>query len=176
MSADAGPVEKSTAKAIKEMRLVGSAEQDRLTIVALSGARAVDQALAPDGKRYSLAAGNSMLKDAMNQLKAAAVAPPPPVRGPELSETDVLDLWMESTHGASILCQPDYPRLTPGACGACDRALVARAEYGRLRPEEPGHEYGMSRAECGCAKCAGELAQAAAQREEETPLDDDPGL
>lgn len=146
-----GEMERKTRALIRAMCLEGTPEQSMLVSQAIAGARTMDEALAPGGKRYMLTAGHRLQREALAALRACDVSGAPAVQ-PDEGASDVL-LWVAAIHRPSIECQGAYPVVTPGECEACDAAVVARAQYGKRHPDEPGHEYGMSREQCGCEQC-----------------------
>lgn len=151
-----GEMERSTRKLIRSMDLEGTPAQKLLIAQAVSGARALDEALAAG---RPLSAAHKMHAAAVKALEASI--PPPPSEPVDDGDPEDLDLWQAAIHRPSDQCQDSFPVVTPGACGACDAAPGARVLYGRKHPDEPGHGYGMRREQCGCAECVAELAQAA---------------
>lgn len=153
-----GEILKQTRKLIRSLDLRDTPEVALLKAQAVAGARALDEALA---QGRPLSAPNRMHADAVKALKAAVVPPPPPPPGP-VSEDDRDDItvWVAAIHRPSVVCQSAFPLVMPGACQRCDAAVMARALYGRRHPEKPRHEYGFSRADCGCQECAEEAAAA----------------
>ncbi|MEQ4518499.1 hypothetical protein ABLI39_03935 [Pseudarthrobacter sp. B907] len=153
-----GTMLRQTRKLIRSMDLPGTPAVELLKSQAVEGARALDAALAAG---RPLSAALRMHGEAVKALKASEVPPPPPEPedpvGP-VADADDMDLWLAAIHGPSVTCQPGFPAVRPGRCDRCDAAPMARAMYGRRHPERPGHEFGMSREECACARCAAELA------------------
>lgn len=147
-----GEMERRTRALIRAMCLEGTPEQSMLVAQAVAGARTMDEALAPGGKRYMLTAGHRLQRDALAALRASAVAVEP-TSAPAAEEDTDLEVWLAAIHRPSVECQNAYPAVTPGECGACDAAVVARVQYGARHPDEAGHEYGMSREQCGCDQC-----------------------
>lgn len=150
-----GSIERSTRALIRSMGLEGTPAQKLLVAQAVAGARALDDALAAG---RPLSAAQRMHERAVKALEAS-IPPPPAEPVGEDGEDDVL-VWVATLHHPTIECQPDYPAVTPGECAACDVAPGARASYGLKHPEEPGHSYGMNRADCGCPECLAGLAMA----------------
>jgi hypothetical protein len=149
-------MERNTRQLIRSMDLEGAAAQKLLVAQALAGARALDEALAAG---RPLSAAQRMHERAVKALQAT-VAPLPPEDDAKDDDPDDVLLWVKAMHRPTIRCQQAFPVVTPGECGACDAAAEARVQYGREHPDVPGHGYGMSRGECGCAECLPELAAA----------------
>ncbi|MFJ6155553.1 hypothetical protein ACIQF8_01275 [Pseudarthrobacter sp. NPDC092184] len=149
-----GEMERRTRALIRSMALEGTAAQKLLVAQAVAGARALDEALAAG---RPLSAAHKLHDAAIKGLEASMQAPEPD--GPGENGTSNLELWVAAIHRPSVECQGAYPVVTPGECVACDEAVVARAQYGARNPDKPGHEYGMSREQCGCADCGAALGR-----------------
>ncbi len=151
-----GSMERSTRALIRSMGLERTPAQKLLVAQAVAGARALDDALAAG---RPLSAAQRMHERAVKALEAS-IPPPPAEPVGDDGEDDVL-VWVATLHHPTMECQPEYPAVTTGVCAACDAAPAARASYGLKHPDEAGHSYGMSRADCGCPECLAELAAAA---------------
>jgi hypothetical protein len=146
-------MERGTRKLMRSMDLERTPAQELLVAQAIAGARALDKALAAG---RPLSAAHRMHAEALKALEASIL--PPPVEEVVDGDPDDLGLWIAAIHRPSVRCQDSFPLVTPGECGDCDAAPRARAMYGQKHPDEPGHEYGMGRELCGCARCVAELA------------------
>lgn len=145
-------MERQTRKLIRSMGLERTPAQELWIAQAMAGARALDEALA-SGR--PLSAAHRLHDAAIKELEASIRPSAEPVDAADV-EPDDLTLWVAAIHRPSVECQRAYPAVTPGQCGACDTAVVARAQYGKRHPDKPGHEYGMSREQCGCLLCRGQ--------------------